>query len=371
MGQLGHIGGVAVVGGDEPPRRQGRQEGAEGLNRQDAEVAKAGAWAALGASLRLCPWAPVVRNGGAGASAVVPTRTPLMACRSTSPAISDPGQERQRPEPDPDPGSGGGRVRIGGPGHRLSVDIMLAADRPANPDDGAPRHDPMPPSPEALPSAPSWRPWRLGGSIPWRPLGDPGVLAVQPSGSERANHAANTRLQHRHMKVDQEPERLSRGFQVRDHLSHMERKQLRNCLQLHDQTIGHEQIQTRLSDRVRPVLDCHRDLPRERHLLVVQLHTKSLLVDGLNETRTEHAMHLDGRPDDLTGDRVDLLAWLHDSFVHTDSSGDAEGSFSYPGMGGAVGDGTDYGAPSNRRKPCPPFADTSTAEEWRSQCVMQ
>jgi hypothetical protein len=356
MQRLGHI--VCVSGGIEPPRRQGRQEGAEGLNRQDAEGAKAGAWAGFGASPWLCLGPPLSGMAGQALRHSIRAGASVIACRSTSPAIPDPGQERRRA--DPDPGSGGGLVRIGGPGNLASFDIALRGDRPANPDDGAPSHDPMPSSPACLPEL---------------RLGDPGVLAVQPSGSERSNHPPYPRPQDGHVEVDQQTQRSLHGTQIRDQLSRMDRKKLRDCLQLNDQTVGDEQIEARLPDRVRLVLDCDRNLPFEGQVQPGELHTERLLIDGFGETRAKHTMDLDRRAYDRVGCGVDFLVRFNQVGAHLPSSDESSRSFhlSCPGMGGAANLSIErtMGPRSIGRASRPPFADARITDEWRSQCVKQ
>ena len=52
-------------------------------------------------------------------------------------------------------------------------------------------------------------------------------------------------------------------------------------------------------------------LARKRNVAQRQFHAQRFLVDGLQEARTEKAVHFDRGTDDTVGQVVELRAWLH------------------------------------------------------------
>src|SRR5688572_33101147 len=128
------------------------------------------------------------------------------------------------------------------------------------------------------------------------------------------------------VEVQQQPQRFAGGLQIGDHLSDVDGKNLRNRLELHDQLAGDQQVQLGLAYGTRTVADRDRYLPREGDPPVGQLQAESLLVDGLEETRPQGAMHLDRSPNGLAGQGVQFRVWFR-ADAHPKSSSKADDGF--------------------------------------------
>src|SRR6185436_10500708 len=205
------------------------------------------------------------------------------------------------------------------------------------------------------------------GPFPWR-------LGATPVRSLTAHDPTDPHPQDTNFEVDQQPERFLQGTQVGGDLGDVDREEHGDRFELDDQLIGNDQVQARLPHDARFVCDRDRYLPPELQPSRGKLGAKGLLVDSLEEPRTENAMDLDGCPNGSAGQVVDLGARLYQvsSLIHLQSSDRWLDEFPtfVPGKGGrGNGDGADYGAPSHRPASRPPFADTNVATEWRSQCV--
>jgi hypothetical protein len=154
-------GFITEAQGGEPPRRRGRQEGAEGLNRQDAKVAEAGPWAGIGASpwVVLGPRCPEWRVRRFGIRFV--QRPPSSRAEAPAPPFRTQAK------------NAGGRIRIRAPVAAWSglagrgTSHLSTSRCPAT---GPPIRTMGPRAtircrPRLSARAPSWRPRRLGGSI--------------------------------------------------------------------------------------------------------------------------------------------------------------------------------------------------------------
>ena len=90
----------------------------------------------------------------------------------------------------------------------------------------------------------------------------------------------------------------------------MNRQELLNRLYLNHQHIFDQQINDiPVTDSYAFVFQRQRDFTDMRNPSKLELATQAPVVTGLQETRSEQAMYLDGRPDDLLADRI---SWMID-----------------------------------------------------------
>ena len=84
----------------------------------------------------------------------------------------------------------------------------------------------------------------------------------------------------------------------------MYRQQNIDGLQLDDQTVFYEQVDSSIADDVPLELCVEPVLPLERYMPQGKLNRKRLLVDRLQISGTEDLVNLDCRTDDSIGERV-------------------------------------------------------------------
>src|SRR5437879_1586284 len=79
-----------------------------------------------------------------------------------------------------------------------------------------------------------------------------------------------------------------------------------HALHFDDDDVGHDEIDPVLAKQASLVESRNPDLMLVSHGGVVELDTQCRLVRSFEETRAQHAMHLDRAADDLLGDVVDI-----------------------------------------------------------------
>ncbi len=129
-------------------------------------------------------------------------------------------------------------------------------------------------------------------------------------GTWRTNDAADPLPQDDHVEIDEQPERQPGRLQVRKDLRRVDRREALGGLDFHEQTMPHEQVPPRLTDRDALVGDRYSDLTQEAYAALCELSAKGFLVEGLEKPGTQRAMNLDGRSDDRFGQAVQSSVWL-------------------------------------------------------------
>jgi hypothetical protein len=350
------LGGVHIAAGRttkrvQPPERGERQAGREGLNRQNAKDAKTDrSWGRTPGDERRaaggprCPeWrdrrcGPTIgedRSSRVATAPAPPFRTQAKDARGTEPSHSpvEPAPvwtshllvDTRAPAPVRHlwlgPDWRAGRLGIG------KISRLKMATEAAGPPIGTTGPQirwRLDPKPAAFISGPFWRLWRFGGSA--------------PSIQVRDDDAPQAHRQHRNVKVDQQGQGLLKSLQIGDDLRLVDRQELGDGLELHDQSIRHHQVQPRLANAAVFVANLDGHLTGESQPAMVELDTKSLLVDRFREARPEYPMDLDRRTNDVASEGIEFLAGFCEMSTHDWSSAEsiAEFPLSRAGEGGAV-----------------------------------
>jgi hypothetical protein len=109
------------------------------------------------------------------------------------------------------------------------------------------------------------------------------------------------------IKIDQQPQLVTREPQVGDKLGFVDRQNLFDRLDLHDEQPSDNQIhpEPRVDLDV-AVSDRQRHLPLKGDFTHLQLTDKALLVHRLQQSRTQRAMHSERGINDLSGNKIVL-----------------------------------------------------------------
>ena len=109
------------------------------------------------------------------------------------------------------------------------------------------------------------------------------------------------------VEVDQQPERLSRGLQVREHLGQVKGQEAVDRFQLDDEALANEQIETSLTDWYLLVVERDSDLASKGNAAKSKLDGERLFVDGFEESGTQMAMDFESRVHDYCREVVEFL----------------------------------------------------------------
>jgi hypothetical protein len=112
--------------------------------------------------------------------------------------------------------------------------------------------------------------------------------------------ASDAVLQHRHIEIDHEAQALSSQPEIRQQLRLVNPRELLDGLDFHEHLIFNDHIQLEATAQCHSfVVNRHGELRLERQIVLVEFVQEALLIRGLEESRAEVPVNLDGAADDL------------------------------------------------------------------------